>query len=361
MELTSVGASLAACLVAVVLFMVGSISNAVAGSIEDATVAQEEVDETVGVVNDAQGEGLADDTSTATETVASADEDQSLLDVDLTDEGLTDDEFKAALGAQSRAAAAAVTSADELASADLGEIEVEGVDASGAATQLQRLALATSELEGEGYTVSYELVDVSTGATISHDSDATVYSASSIKAPYVLYLEQNVVGSNQAGMRETIAECIENSDNDAYRTLHSTFGESGFASWVEACGCDLSDLSYHYYTDYSAADLVRIWTASYDFLVGGRTDQAVFTADILSNTLKSPIAAVTDGVDSWSKAGWYPDAESNAGPSTVDGGIVRADSGDYVVAVLTDDPEDFLAVGTLVACLDNAHTALMTA
>lgn len=45
-----------------------------------------------------------------------------------------------------------------------------------------------TNFESAGYTASFVLVDINTGRAISYNADAQVYSASAIKAPFIMAL-----------------------------------------------------------------------------------------------------------------------------------------------------------------------------
>ena len=54
-----------------------------------------------------------------------------------------------------------------------------------------------------------------------------------------------------------------------------------------------------------------------------------------------------------SKGGWYPELPGYT--ATNDDGIVRASSGDYMVAILSNAPERFDLTRALVRALDTVH------
>ncbi|MDD2588093.1 MAG: hypothetical protein PHR15_05465 [Atopobiaceae bacterium] len=258
--------------------------------------------------------------------------------------------------AEARKAADDATAAAE----DSSAITVDGADRSKAAMALGYLIEEVRDLEGSGYTIGFELMDVATGMTISYDVDTRYYSASSIKGPYVVYLVQNGIADPYGSMADTLSETLVNSDNDCYRTLRSTYGDSGFYSWCQGTGFDSPDGAYSYYTHYSAHELRLIWSAEYPYLTSDQTN-ASWCREALADTLDSPVSqALNDRYSTMSKAGWYNASEGyGSAPVTCVGGIVEATSGDYVVTVMCSAPSDFNPLNTMVGALDDAHTALL--
>lgn len=97
-----------------------------------------------------------------------------------------------------------------------------------------------TNFESAGYTASFVLVDINTGRAISYNADAQVYSASAIKAPFIMALastgtiDLNAVyqaGDTQnATTKQNIDQVLTVSDNTAYSWLVDTYGTDAFDS-----------------------------------------------------------------------------------------------------------------------------------
>ena len=59
----------------------------------------------------------------------------------------------------------------------------------------------------------------------------------------------------------------------------------------------------------------------------------------------------------WAKAGWYPD-DASGFATTVDAGVVRTETGDVVIAVMTTSPVDFPATAGVILPLLELHAEL---
>lgn len=218
--------------------------------------------------------------------------------------------------------------------------------AQAAATAQAELDRAVAALEAEGLSVSYAVLDISTGATIEHNADAVYYSASSIKGPFCVSMVRALGAEARGRYGDAIRACLANSDNDAYRTLRKdTYGQTFFRDLADEAGVKV-DLA-HWYNDYSARDLARYWAACDKWLAAGGED-AAWLGDILQDTLNSQVDDIAggEGVTTWSKAGWYPGGDEGA--VTFDGGAVHTGTGDYAIAVAVDRGSDFEAIRSIM-------------
>ncbi len=244
-----------------------------------------------------------------------------------------------------------------------------GAVSASTAAALDQLAHATQAIEDAGFEVGYALLDVSTGVTVSYNADAAFYSASSIKGPYVTSLVEYDLGASVTSEATRISAILQYSDNDAYTSLRKTYGTSTFAQMAQVSGAEslpsygatetieaeaqkqrAGGLSDDWYEFYTPNQLLALWKQSYDFLTSG-ADGADWLARAFSSPETSAIHEAAGGLGTtWSKAGWYPGSDSAYG-TTVDAGVIRTNSGDVVVALMTNAPEDFAKLESLVAPL----------
>ena len=214
-----------------------------------------------------------------------------------------------------------------------------------------------SALEAAGHSVSVRMVDLATGRGLTYNADVARYPASAIKALFCASLLEAHGGS--AGMAQTVADCLINSSNDAYKTLIDTFGLATFAQWLADHGAPsaVESARTHYYPDITASDLANAWCEIWRYGTSGEPG-ADELAGYLSQTANTPIATVLRGEhEVWSKAGWYPADENNL-TSTNDAGVVFADGGAYVLVVMTDLSANLDGLTPLVAALDGAHETM---
>ena len=249
------------------------------------------------------------------------------------------------------------------APAPRGELAIDGDASLSATPSVASLRQAISALEARGYVVGVCARDLRTGVTITYDADADFYTASAIKGPYVISVFQELVdaGSLDAADAYHYAQpIILNSDNDAYVALSDRLGRSCFAAWlrrghVEAGAYPSVDAyAAPHYPHSTARQLAQEWAHAYAYLASGRGHSATLLA-LLANRTVSPIKdALGEKCQTLSKAGWYPVDEGIADPVTNDAGIVMGPRGPYVVAILSNAPEDFDAVEGIAAAVDQA-------
>lgn len=203
-----------------------------------------------------------------------------------------------------------------------------------------QLDAAVAEIEASGASISYYLVDLTTGETLEHSADTVYYSASTIKGPFCISLVSEKGAAARSAYGSTIAATISNSDNDAYRTLREAYYPAQFFDMLAneaGAPCDLS----HWYAYYGVRDLANLWRAAYPWMSSG-DENAIWLGELFGDSLKSQVddIAAQDGTTTWSKAGWY----AGGGPKydvTFDGGIVNAKFGPYALAVATNRGSDF--------------------
>ena len=285
----------------------------------------------------------------------------------------------------------------------------------------ESLAALQAELDtfaSYGYGASVALVDVTTGAAIGIDGGTARYSASAIKGPFVLSLAASGAIDADAAVaaatyeddyvRQLVEATVTVSDNDAYATLFETYWSDAIEQWA-ADASVTAPLSGAEYLDISAIDMARLWTMGYDYLfadgafgfdssadgTANSTDSAAdsavdaaaatgaaasdrssgdagraWLADAFSDTLNSSIHMAlvgdADGLDAglsgttvYTKAGWI-NGEGDL-YALNDAGIVRGESGDYILAVMTDACGEYGLLTDLIALLDAIHAESMAA
>lgn len=232
-----------------------------------------------------------------------------------------------------------------------------------------QLSAAVKAIESNGYQVGFVLKDLNTSITVSYNADSSFYTASSLKGPYVVSLVEYNLGDSYLNEDKRIADILQYSDNEAYATLRSIYGSDCFATLADAAGAtsmsttgatdaiswaaesqSVASITDNNYEFISPNQMEALWEECYDFL-SSDNEGATWLAELFENPEISPIRSTAQSMGTtWSKAGWYP-AESEAYATTVDAGIVHTNTGDVVLCVMTNDPEDFATVESIVSPL----------
>jgi hypothetical protein len=229
---------------------------------------------------------------------------------------------------------------------------VEGSDA------LAALDAAIGSVEADGRSVGFVLRDTSGRFSASYNASRGFYPASSMKAPYVCALLEE----GRSPSKSTCEECLVESSNDAFRSLHKQYGEQVLCTWLSQAGIDYSssDFSVWYYPTTTPAQLEAMWEQIGSFVASGSSDGS-WLGETLSESEVAPIrGALGGGSAVMSKAGWYP-ADGTGDEATVDAGIVTDARGEYYLAVMTNEPEDFDKLDAVIAAVAKLREASLEA
>lgn len=279
-----------------------------------------------------------------------------------------------------------------------GDEEVNVFDSSGDqrvldAGDVSEVALALAAFQDAGLEAGFVVYDFKTQRGLGYNADASFFSASTIKAPYVAYVLQTVVDSGQATLDDeipedivqegtgimafddrdsydlgtVIANTIIHSDNTGYALLREHY-DRDFEAWAQAAGVDASSWDGEWYPYCTPRDLADLWLAVGRY-VGGEGAHASWCEDLLSQTGTSFIRQAL-GADHrvMAKAGYEVDAAGYAMNSLNDAGVVQGPTGDYLIAVMSNagyDDEYYTEHGALIdnliAALSSAHDRLLAA
>ena len=219
-----------------------------------------------------------------------------------------------------------------------------------------RLDAAVSALEVDGCTVSYIICDLNSANRLEYNADAIHYSASTIKAPFVISI---MAGDGGDYMRAAYGSQVEatlvNSDNEAYSTLRKAY--YGQPSWSDFCArAHVEPENEHWYKHLSVREMARLWSTAYPWLSSG-SENAQWICGLLSDSYKPLVDDLAGPAarSTWSKAGWYAgDQEYNV---TFNAGIVNADFGSYVISVAISKGSDFEALQSVMEPLFDTWNA----
>lgn len=197
--------------------------------------------------------------------------------------------------------------------------------------------------------------DLTSGKGVTYNADAEVYSASSYKALYVLYVCESLVETGQVSLddslgtyggynmgwqtvRDLIEAAVVNSDNDSFVALRAAFDRVDYEDWIAALGVEdevaLDPMSD--FPTYCARTSAKLWREMSEYLsCGSETSQ--WLSELLSSTSRS---FIRDGIADdqalvRNKAGWISE---DGCYSTCDAGLIDIDGRTYVMSIMTSMP-----------------------
>ena len=219
---------------------------------------------------------------------------------------------------------------------------------------LEMLFTAMDTLTEANRDFGFMLLDINTGEGIVYNIDQEFYTASSIKGPFAASFASNDP-EGAASWESTITNMLVNSDNDAYTVLNNQYRRTYIQEWCEEIGIDPEPFRYKY-PHVSTRMMTALWMRTYQFFETeefGPTAGAWFEEPVYS-LIHSELG---DQYVTRSKAGWLVD-EDPSHTTTVDGGVVYAYNGPYVVVIMSKVPRDIEPLRPLLRALEAFHFAL---
>ncbi len=178
--------------------------------------------------------------------------------------------------------------------------------------------------------VACSIVDLDTGVMYSYQSVRLFYSASSIKAPYIISALQN-----GAEPDEHMQEALKKSSNKDYAWCVNTYGWEPFEKYAKSAGVDIQPAG-KYYAFLTSSDLAKLWIPIYPELTFSK--DALWIQQYLDIGYRSAIKeALGQSYQTFSKAGWIKAKESKAtyASAYTCGGIVMAEH-PYIISLESD-------------------------
>lgn len=244
-----------------------------------------------------------------------------------------------------------------------------------------------------GSEVGFVVYDLETQRGLGYNADASFFSASTVKAPFVAYVVQDLIDKGQASFDDEVVEdiveegtgimaaddtdtyslgtvlenTIVHSDNTGYALLRERFDQGGFEAWCAAAGVDAGAWGGEWYPYCSARDLAKLWLNTGAYISQGQ-ESATWCKDLLLQTNSSFLREAL-GADHTvlSKPGYEIDTPwyDNIGALN-DAGVVFSGTHAYVIAIMSDadyDDEYFTdnqhLIVDLAAALGAAHDQLL--
>lgn len=212
------------------------------------------------------------------------------------------------------------------------------------------LTQAVSAIQDRGDTVGWYLCTTDGTVISAHNEDTAYYAASAIKGPYVLSVLSDGGSGAPGALSGSVASAIVDSDNNSYYRVKSAFGTDRINEWLEAAGsAETLDEDVGSYVDLTPRQLAGLWVQAYPYIQAQDAEGDTFAASVFSEPANSVIPSLEGVTASWSKPGWIA-VESES--STVNAGVVERGDTAYVIAVMTDDGDDFERLDRVVVALD---------
>lgn len=156
------------------------------------------------------------------------------------------------------------------------------------ALRLEKLQHAMDAIEEQGQKLSFAMVDMNTGAAYYYQPDQVLFSASTIKGPYIASLMEELIGPREMSLKETmfrrgdygasggtgimkldsgdttymlgemLAKTIRYSDDLGYSMLRDHFGAESFRQWLSKAGVESSYADYSY-PMFTVKELAKMW------------------------------------------------------------------------------------------------------
>ncbi len=201
----------------------------------------------------------------------------------------------------------------------------------------------------KGYKLGFVVMDLNSPGGFSYNADEKIYSASTIKGPYVTSL---VKSDNSLLEKEKvrIEAVLKRSSNVDYESMRDAYGDDCFVSFSAETG-NTSEIdttrNYQYLTPRA---LAHLWLGNYLFFESGETGESL--GEMFENPEISPIHKVfAEKNPTRTKAGWIT---KNNIKVTNDAGIVYTENGPYLVVIMTTAPCDFSVVENIAKAIENA-------
>lgn len=214
---------------------------------------------------------------------------------------------------------------------------------------ISTLKASTKTLTDKDCNVGYLLVNLKTGRGIASNIDERVFGASAIKAPFVLFICEELLDKGETTLDskvggstvQKLAEAaVIKSDNDANTALHNAFGYNGWDEWLTKLGIGSGFNREQRTPFYTARESALMWLEMYRY-INSDAEHASWMKSLISDTEVSFMrhALQDEGVKVMNKAGWYNGAKYDSDDSGwCEAGIITKGKEAYLLTLMTDLP-----------------------
>ena len=244
-----------------------------------------------------------------------------------------------------------------LSSAKGGSIRVFGGSYSLNSAAGKRLQAHVNKMS-RTYNVCFVMIDLNTGMGISYNPNRSMYSASTIKGPYVAAVNKYSPGSVNSSWGNIMKQTITVSSNEGYAACRNHWGSSPMSRYMGNSGISGHFSSSEYYVFMTSNDLAKMWVSNYDYFFINTNKNSEWCRNLYTRSSNSFInSGLSSRYTVYTKPGWI----ASGGSYTVrnDAGIVMADGHPYVVAIMTNDYDDWGSLTKLARCIDDVHSDMV--
>lgn len=200
----------------------------------------------------------------------------------------------------------------------------------------------------KGYKLGFVVMNLNSLEGFAYNADEKIYSASTIKGPYVTSLvkSDNSILEKEKNRIEVI---LKRSSNVDYESMRDKYGDECFVDFSAETGNDLVIDTTRNFQYLTPRRLAHLWAGSYIFFESGETGESL--GKMFESPAISPIHKVfSEKYTTRTKAGWVT---KNNTEVTSDAGIVYTDKGDYLVVIMTTAPCDFTVAESIAEAVEN--------
>ena len=228
---------------------------------------------------------------------------------------------------------------------------------------VKRLKKAIKSITRRGNALAFAMIDINTGQGVFYNGSRSIYSASTLKGPYVAAVNKYYPNSISSSSRSLMYSTVKWSSNEAYASVHSRYGTAPMRklhSFVGGCSFS-SGRKYDYVTP---QDMAKLWIGVYDYFFVNPNKRTSWCKRIFSNPSGSLIRVAFKGkYTTYSKYGWYSGMSKHYPHRSLnarnDCGIVMSKSGPYILASLSTATGGDVQLKALYKAIDKVHTDMV--
>ncbi len=200
----------------------------------------------------------------------------------------------------------------------------------------------------KGYKLGFVVMNLNTLDGFSYNADEKIYSASTIKGPYVTSLvksDSTILGKEKV----RIEAILKRSSNVDYESMRDKYGDKCFTDFSAETGNSLVIDTTRNFQYLTPRTLAHLWVGNYIFFESGETGESL--GKMFESPAISPIHKIfSEKYPTRTKAGWVT---KNNTKVTNDAGIIYTDNGNYLVVIMTTAPCDFTVVENIAEAVGN--------
>ena len=220
---------------------------------------------------------------------------------------------------------------------------------------LKDLNAAIKGLTDQKFDVGFVMMDLTTHQGVAYNCGTVFYGASSIKAPYLAAaIEQHPEAIRK--YEKQIKDTLVYSWDHTYKEVVAAYGVEPIFAWHKELKLESDFLSFvteRPWAGYTARDFAKMWVRIYQWSLRSPNGEK-FCSWSEEPEYSTIHYVLGDRYRTQSKGGWI-EHEYAYWNVTNDGGIVYAENGPYVLAIMSNVPANFYELHNLTRALDAVH------